>query len=187
MIGPAAGLQPLGITAIGITTLAVSYILWRTELRMHHYISMHAADRRSTYLLFAVSLTVSAALMYFFMLQWFSPALKLPLLFDATVLAALVAQVVAGWVRYDEGRRGKVHDFFAFAMAWFMLAALVEAFFAGTMPLLPRVVVGLASGYMLALMILLGTMPSIRRYTLPLQVSYIGTFFIAVLVATYAV
>jgi hypothetical protein len=185
MIGPVASLQSLGVTAIGITTLSLAYILWRTELRMHHYISMHAADRRSTYLLFAISLTASAVLMYYFMLEWFSPALQLPLLFDATVLAALTAQVVAGWVRYDAGRRGKVHDFFAFAMAWLMLAALVEAFFTGAMPLLPRVVTGLASGYMFTLIVLLGTWPGVRRYTLPLQASYIGAFFVAVLVATY--
>jgi hypothetical protein len=161
------------------------FILTRRPIDRARSISMHVGDAHHTFLLFAVASTLGSAVLSIFMWLWIIPALQLGVPFIAVLVLAMGSQLAAAWIRYIDGRQGVVHSVFAYGMAVLMpiLLGLVAA--SSQLTALPRVVVCLAAAWMVASFVLLFTVSQIRNHYLFYQSSYVVSFYIALLAATY--
>ncbi len=176
------------LLATGILTIAATLISVLSQAARNERISfsMHAAQSFRTYLMFAIGLTTAAACWGVWMAGWFMPQFHPGLVFTSVFFTALGLMLVAAWVRWERGTKGKVHDRAAYSMAYLM-------------PILPAALVlnaqisivakYICSGVLLAqltLLYLLIFVPILRRHFLRFQLVYIALTFVALLVANYA-
>ncbi len=172
-----------GIICVVVTLLVV---LMRAEGNERHSFSMHAAKSKASYILFAVGLSLAVVCWVAWMIRWFIPTFHPGWLFTSVFFTALGLMLVAAWVRWEKGTKGKVHDRAAYSMAYLM-------------PILPAALVlnahiSTAARYIcsgvfliqLTLLYLLIFVPTLRRHFLRFQLVYIALTFVALLAANYA-
>src|SRR4051812_33711756 len=93
----------LGLVLIVLSWAAGAYLLIKYRGTRKMSISQHAASHKHAALLFAVVLSGSGALFYYWLLRWFVPKLGLGGWFVALLTLAFVGQFVAGLVADTTG------------------------------------------------------------------------------------
>jgi hypothetical protein len=146
---------------------------------------MHVAERRITYWLFAATSVVSATLFSLFLLQWFIPALQLPLAFTAVILIGQAAQLAAAFVPHTTGWRAATHNVMAYIMALAMMFSLPFLLFAPTLGPAPKTFIAILLTWMVGSFVSLYVTPQVRRRFLALQIVFLASFFICIFIAAY--
>lgn len=180
-------LRLIGLFAIAMLSATALLILARWPRQRHRSLSMHVADRRGTFLLFALVSTASIALLYAFMTWWFAPALQLPAAFHVVMVAGLASQLAAAWIPCLPGRQEYWHSMAAYLMAILMPAQLLFVLFSPVTAVALKFFTVVALAWMVLMLVLLFAVPSIKRLYLPLQLIYIALFYGIVMVAALTV
>lgn len=176
------------LLAAGIITIAATLISVLSQAARNERISfsMHAAQSFRTYLMFAIGLTTAAACWGVWMAGWFMPQFHPGLVFTSVFFTALGLMLVAAWVRWEKGIKGKIHDFAAYRMAYLMpilpAALVLNAHISTTAR---YVCVGVLIAQLTPLYLLV-FVPALRRHFLHFQLVYIALTFVALLAANYA-
>lgn len=176
------------LLAAGIVTIASTLVLILSRVGRNDRISfsMHAAQSFRTYLVFAIGLTVSAMFWSIWMVWWFGPQFHPGWLFASVFFTALGLMLVAAWVRWEKGIKGKIHDFAAYRMAYLMPILPATLVLNAHISAAARYTCGGVLLAQLTLLYLLIFVPSLRRHFLRFQLAYIALAFIAFLVANYS-
>ena len=82
----------------------------RAERRLDHSFSLHAAQRRDTYLIFALGLTLSMILFGVWFWGWLVPTHQPGGAFRVVFTIFLTLMVLAAWIPWRPGLKGQVHD-----------------------------------------------------------------------------
>ncbi|HEX3082017.1 MAG TPA: hypothetical protein VHQ86_02080 [Candidatus Saccharimonadia bacterium] len=178
-------MQYLGLIAIGITWLGGGYLLARWRGHNGMSMSQHAASARAAFWWFAAVLTVSAGLLYWFMLGWFVPRFALGPGFVGLLSVTVAGLLVAAWVPDTTGWLRRLHRWCAYGMAvlFMPLVALIVA--SPNVGAVARYVDAVLCAYLIGSLTLVTQFGKFKRHYLPLQVSYVVAFEAAILVATY--
>lgn len=148
---------------------------------------MHVADKRSTFLFFAIVSTFGCVLMYIFMTQWFAPNLQLHSAFYAVMLTGLFCQFIAAWVPSTTGRSERIHSFFAYAMAVTMPVLLGFVLVAPVIAFWLKMWIALTIIGMTEQLALLVITPEIKKTYLYRQLGYIASFYITISLIIFSV
>ena len=177
-------IHSLGVISIVLSWLAVGYLLrkWRGTKAMS--MSLHAASDLRAYLFFGVSLTLTGAMLYAFMLVWFIPRYSLGVVFTGLICAAILGQMIAAWVPDVPGIKRIIHRVAAYGMAATFIPMTLVIVSSGHIPMAARVVGSLALGYMIVSLSLLA-FGKLKAHYLILQVLYVLLFQLLLLSAAY--
>lgn len=177
----------LGLLLVGLSWLGGYVLFSRWYDKSLPTISRHAASNRVATRLFAVILILVGAAFYYWLIKWFTPHLRLPMAFELILTLTIICQFTAALAPDVAGWRGVVHRWSAYLMA--VLYVPLSIFIIGS----PAVTlyVQLLCGALLAYMVIgcifvaiLGKAKEKEKY-LPLQVSYIASFQLIILLAAY--
>jgi hypothetical protein len=119
------------------------------------------------------------------MAGWFIPQFHPGLLFVSVFFTALAFLLVAAWVRWEKGTKGKVHDRAAYSMAYLMPALPATLMVNTHISTATRYVCGGVFLAQITLLYLLVFVPALRRHFLRFQLAYIALTFVALFGATY--
>lgn len=177
----------LGLLAGFLIAASMVFILTRWPRHHHRSVSMHVADRRSTFLLFGIASTLSIGFLYIFMANWLMPALHLPVVFHVVLVAALIAELAAAWIPCLPGKQEYWHNLAAYTMAMLLPILLLFILFSPVTAVVLKFFTAVAIGWMLVMMVLLFVSPRIKRRYLVLQLIYIWLFYAIIMVAAFTV
>lgn len=177
----------LGLLAGLLIAVSMAFILTRWPRHRHRSVSMHVADRRSTFLLFAVASTLSVGLLYVFMSDWLMPTLQLPGAFQVVLVAALAGQLAAAWIPCLPGRQEYWHSMAAYLMAGLLPVLLGFLLFSPVAPVPLKFFTAVAIGWMVIMLVLLLAVPRIKRLYLIFQLIYIWLFYSIIMIAAFTV
>jgi hypothetical protein len=175
------------LLATGILTIAATLISVLSQAVRNERISfsMHAAQSFRTYLMFAIGLTTAAACWGVWMAGWFMPQFHPGLVFTSVFFTALGLMLVAAWVRWERGTKGKVHDRAAYSMAYLMPILPAALVLNAHISTASRYICGGVLVAQITLLYLLIFVPILRHHFLRFQLAYIALTFAALLSATY--
>jgi hypothetical protein len=177
--------QHLLLLYILINTGVVAYILSHATIDRSRSISLHVADARASFLLFAIASTLASGVFALYLFYWFIPALQLTAWFTVTVVLAMLCQLIAAWIPQILGWKEKAHLFFAYAMAFFMPVALLLLLASPVLSATTKALTVLLVAWMVSSLIRYRVQESVRAQYLIYQSVYIGCFCSALLAATY--
>jgi hypothetical protein len=179
-------MEYLGAFSIGLSWLAGAYLLrrWRGTNAMS--ISLHAASARKAYWLFAVTLTVTGGLLYWYMLAWFVPHMHLNFGFLWLFSITMALQFVAAWTPDKPGWQRIVHRVCAYGMAALMMPLVAWILTSNVMSVFARIFGVVALSYMLVLLGLIAIFSKVKAHYLVLQVIYVMAMQLVILAAAYA-
>ncbi len=172
----------LGCVVVAVTLLAV---MKRAEWSARISFSMHAAQSRGSYVIFALGLTGAVTCFAAWFVGWFAPQFHPGWLFTSVFFTALALLLVAAWVRWEKGKKGEIHDFAAYRMAYLMPVLPAILVFNPSLSLVARTVAGGVVVAQLILLYLLFFVPATRRHFFRYQLMYIALTFGALFAATY--
>jgi len=185
---PDETLKPLGVISITLAVAALAFIVWRwSKGTTASSISSHAGSKRTSYLLFGSVLTFVGATFYLFLWRWFGPAIGAGWPFYVILALAGVFQLLTAWIP-DDGKGGRMataHSSVAFNMARMMMLLVGLVAVAPHISDLARIVSVLTFIAMGVFWYLFYFVKSTRRHFLVYQSSYIVSFYVVVLLATY--
>ncbi len=175
------------LLATGILTIAATLISVLSQAARNERISfsMHAAQSFRTYLMFAIGLTTAAACWGVWMAGWFMPQFHPGLVFTSVFFTALGLMLVAAWVRWERGTKGKVHDRAAYSMAYLMPILPAALVLNAHISTASRYICGGVLVAQITLLYLLIFVPILRHHFLRFQLAYIALTFATLLSATY--
>ena len=180
-------LKTIGLTAMTLVGMAAWFVLSRAPRQQHRSLSMHVADKRSTFLFFALVSTIGVALLYIFMTQWFGPVLQVHSAFYVVMTMGLLCQLVAAWVPASGGRKEVIHSTFAYAMAVAMPLILAFALISPVIAFWLKIWVALTIIGMVEQLALLILTPQIKQKYLSRQLGYIASFYLTVILIIFSV
>ena len=166
--------------------LTAWFVLSRGPKQRHRSLSMHVADKHSTFLFFALVSTIGVGLMYIFMTQWFAPSLHLHPAFYVVMLTGLFCQLIAAWIPAS-GRREYIHSVFAYTMAVTMPLILAFVVISPVIAFWLKIWVGLTIIGMAQQLALLVLTPEIKQKYLFRQLGYIASFYITITLIIFSV
>lgn len=182
---PNEHIRYFGLYAIVAATAFIIFMLIKYRGNKSMTLSLHAASHPTAYVLFGIMATLSAALFYPFLLWWFAPTFRLPLLFSWFVVIIAACQLLIAWIPDRPGVMSKIHTRVAFVagalalpLTWMIIMS-------------PFITSGLKVFgilyFVLSLLcvFLYFVVSGAKRYSLVLQMSYYWGFFVIVLTASY--
>jgi hypothetical protein len=147
--------------------------------------SQHAAQYRASRLFFAALWLVNTPLFFWFLVLWFPGEFGMPPVFTATAFLMCVGILVAGLVPETTGWKVKVHRFAAFGMATLMAPILGMIAVYGDVPIHIRLIVGVATIYLVYEILILVKNKGQHPNMLVHQCLYIAVYHTAILSATF--
>jgi hypothetical protein len=172
---------------MALVGLTAWFVLSRGPKQRHRSLSMHVADKRSTFLFFAIVSTIGVGLMYIFMVQWFAPSLHVHPAFYVVMPTGLLCQLIAAWIPASTGRKEYIHSVFAYAMAVTMPLILAFVLISPVIAFWLKIWVGLTIIGMAQQLALLVLTPEIKQEYLPRQLGYIASFYITISLIIFSV
>ncbi|HEX7633180.1 MAG TPA: hypothetical protein VF401_02530 [Candidatus Saccharimonadales bacterium] len=177
--------QYLGLILVPISWVAGVYLVrkWRGTYAMS--ISKHAASAKDASKLFAVILGGGSALFYWWLIEWFTPHLKLGSVFVILLSFTAAAQIVVALIPDTIGWRHHVHQKVALAMAacYVPLTYLILA--SGNVSTAARVIAYACVASTLIAGLLFLCVKKARNYYLIFQSMYIVAFQVIILSVAY--
>ncbi len=95
-----------GVIVVG--TLAT--VMARSQRRLDHSFSLHAAQRRDLYLLFAFGITAAMVVFGLWFWQWLVPAYAPDWRFQTVFAIFLSLMAITAWIPWRPGLKGQIHD-----------------------------------------------------------------------------
>lgn len=148
-------------------------------------ISKHAASNRAASRLFAAILILVGAAFYWWLIKWFVPHLELTFVFQLILTITILCQFIAALVPDVDGRQGVVHRWSAWLMAILYLPLSVFIITSPQITLMLQIICSFLLIYMFIGFILVAMIGKAKSKYLPLQVSYIVSFQLIILIAAY--
>ena len=148
-------------------------------------ISKHAASNKSASRLFAIILVLLGLLFYYWLIEWFTPYLKLTIIFQVILTLAILCQCIAAIIPDTNGWRSIIHRWAAYTMAVFYLPLSVLIIISPHLAFIVRVICSLLFAYMFIGFLLVALMGKAKSKYLFFQASYIVAFQLIVLLAAY--
>lgn len=148
-------------------------------------ISRHAASNRTASQLFAVVLILIGAAFYYWLIEWFAPHLQLTSMFEVILTITIVCQFVAALAPDVDGWRGVVHRWSAYLMAVLYVPLSVLIITSIHAVLLTQILCSLLLAYMVIGFVFVVMLGKAKEKYLPLQISYIISFQLIILIAAY--
>lgn len=177
--------QYLGLILVLISWLAGIYLVrkWRGTYAMS--ISKHAASAKGASKLFAIVLGGGSVLFYWWLIQWFTPHLKLGTVFVVLLGFTAAAQIVVALIPDTIGWRHHAHQKIAFTMSVLYLPITYMILSSDQVSTAARLISFLCLGYMLIAAIGFFAFKKLRNYYLIFQSLYIVAFQIIILSTAY--
>jgi hypothetical protein len=175
-----------GAVAIALVCTMAFVIVRKHGLRSELSLSQHVGLSEETFLQFAIFGTVANVLFFVFVAEWMIPHFGLSKLFYYTFLVGMVCQLVSGWTRSNgDNLPSRIHDGFAYTMAFFMPLLLLQLLFVGGLSVVGWAIVFLAFVVEATLITMFFVRRSIRKQYFNSQAVYIALFYAAMLGAAY--
>ena len=168
--------------AIGGLGLYLLFKFWDTDKSKS--ISHHAAAGKQSYLLMAMTESISLAIFLVFTLHWMATKFSLPTIFNMCCVGIAVGFAMAAWIPVS-GPRGRLHDFFAYTAALLFIPTL------GVLASSPNITIVVRIVDALVLLILVGLFAYVKRSEqsrqsyLYWQLTYVLLFDFAILTTAY--
>ncbi|HSE61477.1 MAG TPA: hypothetical protein VLA88_04250 [Candidatus Saccharimonadales bacterium] len=178
--------QHLILPALALVGATAAFVLLRGPIDRSRSVSLHVASEPHTIWLFAIASTIATVPMALFMVGWFIPALQLPAWFTVIFMAALAGQLIAAWIPHNTGWRAAVHQFCAYLMAYLMVPLVVFILFSPALPLWAKAIIGVILAWMIFSLALYHLSAKAKLQFLLYQSGYVASFYMVLLVATYA-
>lgn len=177
----------LGLVAIILMCVSAFLIVRKNGLKHELTMSQHAALNEQTFLQFAIVSTIANVLFFLFVNEWMIPYYGLPKLFFYTFILGMTCQLAAAWVpTKGDNLFSRVHDFFAYTMAYLMPILLLQLVIAPTVPLAGRTVALIGATLEILLILFFWTKRQwVGRRFFILQSTYIVLFYISMLSVAY--
>jgi hypothetical protein len=186
---PHESLKPLVVISVTLiwTALILLVTKWPRDRRLTF--SKHAAQYRETYFMMAIVQSIVLPLFFVFAAWWFVPTFHLPVIYTVAAGLSSLGLLMAAWVPDVKGAKGKFHQISAYsAYILIILLSLIQAF-SHYIPLTARVFSAIIFPYYVVttslMLIHKRSATYMRKYYLYIQASYIATFHISLLLATY--
>lgn len=179
------GFHHLGLVSMAIILLSLGFMLRKGGADIKQSLSGHAAIQRWSYALFAGGLLLGGALFYAFATKWLAPTLQLNGWFSAVLAFALICELVTAVVPDSGGRKSFIHRTFAWSMAVGMQIFVLLLWLAPAISSGAKIVVTALLVYMLVDWCLFLFVKASHRHFLVFQGTYILSFYLATLAATY--
>jgi hypothetical protein len=126
------------------------YIILRTRrLGKDTTISQHAASRRWTYWLFALSLSTFGSLLIVYLLRDFGPQFGLPIIFYIALILGWICLILTAWIPDKDSsmKLNNPHWLAAYAMANTMMITMLSLVFAHHVNMLTRTLAGITASW----------------------------------------
>jgi hypothetical protein len=179
----------IALISLSIFWLGLGILLTKWSRHSHKSISQHSASSRESFMFFTPVQSLVGIITYLFIIKWFVPTFNLSFVF--VILYSFVAwlQIISAFIPdTGSGLKSKVHSIMAYSFALGMICSSIILGINSNIPTLARMLFGLTSVFMLyAAMRYLNAKSrseSVHDY-LTIQVIYIVSFQVSVLVATF--
>lgn len=93
-----------------IVILTLCVVMARSQRCLDHSFSLHAAQRRDLYLLFAFGITAAMAVFAVWFWRWFVPVYVPGQPLQTVFSVFLLLMVVTAWIPWRPGLKGQIHD-----------------------------------------------------------------------------
>ena len=114
-----------GVIIVG--TLAT--VMVRAQRRLDHSFSLHAAQRRDLYLLFAFGITTAMVVFALWFWRWLVPTYGLDWRLKTVFSSFLVLMIITAWIPYTSVLKKRFHDAAFYAAAGLLpVMALLSAY-----------------------------------------------------------
>ena len=182
---PNEDLRYFGLYGLLFGTLAVILMLYKWRGNKSMTLSLHAASHPSAYITMGIAATVTAICIYPFFFWWFTPTLKLPVLFNWCIGIAAICQILIGWIPDKPGRLSRIHNILAFIAGAMIIPITI---FIALSPVVSSALKYSAFVYLglsLVFIFLYFFVRSTRKHTLVYQMIFYWGFFTIILSAAY--
>lgn len=170
---------------VAISWLAGRYLLKKWRDKELHSISEHAASHPIAMRLFAGVLISCGAIFYWWLIFWLAPRLGLHSVFQTIAIVTFIFQTITAVIADVPGRKRTVHRLTAYTMAFLFIPLAWLVVFAPATSVFAKVFGILAAAYMTTSFFWGVVLKRSRDKFLTLQVIYIMTLQLVVLVAAY--
>jgi hypothetical protein len=184
---PLEAVKPLGVISIGLACTAGWFLLRRWPQGRASSISRHAGRQRTSYFLFASTLTLCGLLFSLFMWRWFGPTIGADWPFYVFLGLAIIFQLLTAWLP-DNGQGGKIsqtHGLVAFSMALMMQLLVACVALAPDVQPISRMTAWLVFTLMAIFWYLFLFVKRSRGHFLIFQTLYIASFYVVIVLASY--
>ena len=180
-------MKSLGLFSIVYIIFALGFLVsyWPGDLSKS--LSQNAARKKSSIIYYGIAFVPFLVFFTIFFLGWFIPEFRLPLFFSIVYSIGLFGQVVALVIPETRGWKIAIHRGFAFMMSlslWLLTAMLLLQPGFSDIARIWGVGTAIYMGVCWALVIF---SKKAYEYSLLFQVSYVLSFLIFILLATYTV
>jgi len=175
-------LGPISILPFWIITGFMVY-KWRGDRSMS--LSQHAALNKTTYLLFAITLTVEGFLFYLFNIKWLIPTFHFPKTFTVLLVIALISQFILAWIPDAGNLRKWIHKISAYTESGFLQIMLFFILTSQYVSVFSREISVFILCLMLVIAYLLIFVKKAHKNYLIYQSLYVMVFHIAILIISY--
>lgn len=175
----------LGLLAVIILTLGLSFVAFKWSEGKHLSFSQHVAKRKHRIVYYNLLFTVVLPLLLLFFLGWFMPTFALPVWFGYLIIMSSVTQYVCTLVPEVGGRKTYYHRLLAGISALLLLPVQMMLVFAGNIEPVYRLLALAGMFIMLGVILLVAKGKGHHGYMLLLQSIYFAAFFIPILFIAY--
>jgi hypothetical protein len=177
--------KQLGIVAISLTWIGLVFLIRKWKGNVSMTFSLHAAQYKISQTYYLVLFSIVLPLFGAFMYGWFIPQYHLPFLFGLLMAVALGGNYIAALVPETKGKNVPIHRNSAFLAADCLVPLLLIITFSPHFPEVVRFLAGISAAYQLIGIVILYPTKGYHPKVLPLQASYVASFHLTIVAATY--
>ncbi len=175
----------LGIAAVGLLVLGLTYIVIAWPMGSHKTFSQHVAARRISILYYIALVALTLPLLALFLLKWFAPSLQLSVWFNICIVLALCAQFCCTLVPEIGGWRSLTHRLLAGISALLLVPALCLTLASGKISLAEDIAVTIGLIIMTVCIGFVVVNKGRPSYFLLIQVAYFVAFLAPIMIISY--